>query len=89
MSNYKSFDELTREQIVELKQCYLHTLDEEGTLNEVLYDDPDDDRGLTWGELANADALVPDELVRRQHEGVVFTDDDFFCTAGKGEEVAA
>ena len=69
--------ELTRDQMVSLKQAYLCKLDEEGTLNEVLYNDPDDDRGLSMAELADADSLVPDEIIHDNYAGVEFTEDDF------------
>ena len=69
--------ELNREQLVELKEQYLSRLDDEGTLNEVLYDNPDDDRGLSYGELANADSLVPDDVIFHEYEGTMFSEDDF------------
>jgi hypothetical protein len=81
----KTVRELNRDQLVELKQNYLTRLDEEGTLNEVLYNDPDDESGLSQGELANADNLVPDDVVFNEYEGTMFHNDDFFCTAGQDE----
>lgn len=75
--------ELNREQLIQLKQAYLSKLDDEGTLNEVLYNDPDNDEGLSYGELANADTLIPDEVVFNEYRGIHFTEDDF---VGGGEE---
>ena len=81
----KTVHDLAREQLIELKQRYLTRLDEEGTLNEVLYNDPDDERGLSQGELEDADNLVPDDVIFNEYEGTMFYNDDFFCTAGQDE----
>lgn len=69
--------ELTREQLIELKVAYLFELDSEGALNEVIYNDPEDDSPLSWGEIANADNLVPDNVVIEHYEGTVFMPEDF------------
>ena len=69
--------ELTRDQMIELKQAYLVKLDEEGTLNDVLYNDPDDDTGLAYDELANADSLIPDATVYNEYAGYEFVPEDF------------
>lgn len=69
--------ELSRDQLIQLKQTYLTKLDEEGTLNEVLYNDPDDETGLTYDELANADSLVPDEIIFNEYAGYEFVPEDF------------
>lgn len=69
--------ELTRDQLIQLKQAYLTKLDEEGTLNYVLYGDPGDDTGLTYDELANADSLVPDEIIYNEYAGYEFVPEDF------------
>lgn len=69
--------ELTRDQMIELKQAYLVKLDEEGTLNEVLYNDPDDKTGLTYDELADADTLIPDAIVYNEYAGYEFVPEDF------------
>lgn len=70
--------ELTREQLIHLKVVYLFELEEEGILNEVLYNDPEDDSDLSWGEIANADNLVPDDVIFEQCGDISFTHDDFF-----------
>lgn len=66
--------ELTREQLTQLKQRYLGILADEGTFAEVLdvdYDEP------SYGDLANADEIVPDEVVFRQWDGTDFVEEDF------------
>jgi len=70
--------ELSRDQIVELKCNYLTKLADEGSYAEVLncdYNEP------SYWDLANADDIVPDDVVFREYEGVCFVNDDFFCTA--------
>lgn len=71
--------ELTREQIIELKQNYLTQLSNEGNYADVLgcdYDEP------SYEDLANADDIVPDDVIFEHYEGTDFSSDDFFCTAG-------
>ena len=70
--------ELTREQLVELKCYYMEMLANEGTFAEVMerdYDEP------SYADLAEADDIIPDEVIFRNYEGVYFVDDDFFCSA--------
>ena len=70
--------ELSREQLVELKQNYLTQLANEGSFAEVLdvdYDSP------SYNDLQNADEIVPDDVVFKNYEGIDFTNEDFFCTA--------
>lgn len=46
----------------------------------VKYDVPHEDVvGVSYDELANADDIVPDDVVFNHYDGVVFSDDDFFC----------
>lgn len=71
--------DLSRDQLVELKQNYFTELVNEGTFAEVVgrdYDEPS-----CW-DLANADDIVPDDVIFRNYEGTHFVNDDFFCTAG-------
>ena len=71
--------ELTREQLVELKQNYMSELVNEGTFAEVMgrdYDEP------SYGDLAEADELITDEFIFEYYAGTDFVNDDFFCTAG-------
>ena len=77
-----TLDELNADQIRQLKQDYINKLAEQGQMNEVLYDRPEDDEDPekeypTYNELANADDLVSMDLLRREYEGVDFTEDDF------------
>lgn len=69
--------ELSKEQMHELKENYLIKLADEGTFAEVVgvdYDAP------SYGDLADADEIVPDDAIFREYEGVDFVPDDFFCT---------
>ena len=71
--------ELSKNQMHELKENYLIKLADEGTFAEVMgvdYDAP------SYGDLANADEIVPDDAIFREYEGIDFVPDDFFCTAG-------
>lgn len=70
--------DLSREQLVELKGNYLTQLANEGIYASVLnvdYDEP------SYWDLANADEIVPDDVVFTAYEGFDFVPDDFFCTA--------
>ena len=67
--------DLSREQMLELKQRYLTQLADEGSYAEILdcdYDEP------SYWDLAHADEIVPDDVVYRAYEGVYFVPDDFF-----------
>lgn len=68
MSDYKTLNELSAEQISELKQYYLCNVKYE-------------DQGVSWGMLANADNTVTMEELEEEYGHVSFTDDDFFCSA--------
>ena len=64
---------------IELKQNYLEQLADEGSYAEVLdvdYNEP------SYCDLANADEIVPDDVIFYEYEGVSFVPDDFFCTVG-------
>ena len=63
-----SVEELSRDQLIELKQNYLE---------EVLGEEP------SWYDLANADNIVSDDYVFAQVGATEFVMDDFFCTAGQ------
>ena len=66
--------ELNRQQLIQLKQRYLTELADEGTFAEILdvdYDEP------SYSDLANADEIVPDDVVFRNWEGVNFVEEDF------------
>lgn len=66
--------ELNRDQLVQLKQHYLCQLAEEGCYAEVRgvdYDEP------SYGDLADADDIVPDDVIFRNYDYVYFTEEDF------------
>ena len=76
----KRVTELSREQLVELKQSYLTQLADCGEFAEIVgrdYDAP------TYEDMANADELISDTDIMNHWEGTMFSDDDFFCTASK------
>lgn len=60
-----SVKELTREQLIELKQNYYCNV-----LNN----------NASYGELANIDSLVSDTEIFNEYEGITFVNDDFFCS---------
>ena len=62
--------DLTRDQLDELKQ------------NMLCQHRDDCDEGVSWGELASAGDLISDAEVFEEFGGVVFSEDDFFCSAG-------
>lgn len=64
--------ELNRDQIVELKQNYLE---------EYLSHWADEDETISYDNLMDADELIPDETIFEAYEGIIFTEDDFFCSA--------
>jgi len=74
--------ELSREQLTELKEHYLVELDNEGTLEEITGLD-----AIYYGVLADIDEVVPDEVIFDHYDGIDFVEDDFFCTAGCYTEV--
>jgi len=70
--------ELSKEQMHELKERYLMMLADEGNFADVLnvdYDEP------SYGDLLNADEIVPDDIIFAHYEDTYFVPDDFFCTA--------
>lgn len=73
---YVTVHNLNHDCLVELKQDYLVQLADEGTFAEVVgrdYDFP------AYGDFADADELVPDDVVFEVYGGIQFYPDDFFC----------
>ena len=70
--------ELSREQLIELKEHYMIELVNEGTYAEVMGVDWDEP---SMGEIAAADELISDEVIFENYAGYIFGSDDFFCTA--------
>lgn len=71
--------ELSKVQMLELKQRYLEMLADEGNYAAVLnvdYNEP------SQHDLSFADEIVPDDIIFTHYEGIHFVPDDFFCTAG-------
>ena len=70
-----TYDELTYDQKNCLAGAYLCKLADEGTFAKVMgvdYDAP------SWGDMADALEIVPDDVMRREYGGMVFGEDDFF-----------
>ena len=70
--------DLSKEQMHELKERYLLELADEGSFAEVMGVENDEP---SYGDLADADDIVPDDVIFKDYEGVDFVNDDFFCTA--------
>lgn len=64
--------ELNRDQLIELKGKYL---------DNKIYEE--ENRGASYGELAQADTLVTDKEIFEEYAGTDFVNDDFACTTGK------
>ena len=62
-----SVKELTREQLIELKQRYYTERNE----------------NVSYGELADIDNLVSDNEIFEEYGDITFVEEDFFCTSGK------
>lgn len=70
-----TLQELSKDQLHELKERYLMELADEGTFAEVLgvdYDEP------SYEDLSNADDIVPDDVMFREYDGIDLLSDDFF-----------
>lgn len=84
-----TFDELTKEQKSEVKGAYLIRLAEKGIFIGTMrkwhpdkYAGESDERDPSYGEMADADELVPDEVMRQ--EGVSYCEGDFPENNGEG-----
>lgn len=66
--------ELSSEQYKELCQRYITDNWTDSVKNTI---------SPAYDDLVNADELVAEDVIHDYYEGVVFTNDDFFCTAGK------
>lgn len=77
MNDYKTVDDLNRQQIIELKQMFITELvnnNDFSRFTQLDYDEP------TFADWNNADNLISDDVVYEHYDGVLFTDDDFFCS---------
>lgn len=70
--------ELNKDQMHEMKERYLMKLADEGSYAEVL--DVDYNEPSYW-DLANADEIVPDDVIFEEYGATHFVPGDFFCTA--------
>lgn len=69
------YEELNESQKHQLAEAWLLELVDLGIYAEVMdveWDEP------SWGELANASELVPEDVLEEKYDGTVFTEDDFF-----------
>lgn len=72
--SYMTYDDLTREQKNQIAGNYLCRLADEGVFAEVMgvdYDEP------SWHDMIFAVDIVPDDVMRREYDGVYFTEGDF------------
>lgn len=70
-----TFSELTRDQLIQLKCCYMSDLVNTGEFAEVMgrdYDEP------SYSDLADADELIPDSVIYEHYGDISFTEDDFW-----------
>ena len=66
--------ELKRDQLIQLKQDYLCRIADDGRYAEVMcvaYDEP------SYGDMANADDLITDEVIFKHFAGYEFVESDF------------
>lgn len=63
--------ELSSKQLDELKQSYVTQLADCGEDEEVV--------GVSYQELADATEIT-DELIFNHYDGIIFSEDDFFCS---------
>lgn len=67
----KSVKELSREELIELKQHYY----------------TEKNKNVSWGELADIDSLVSDEEIFKEYADTDFVDEDFAINSNKGKNV--
>ena len=70
-----TFSELTRDQLIQLKNHYMMDLVNAGEFAEVMgrdYDCP------SYGDLADADELIPDDVIFEHYGDIEFSEDDFW-----------
>lgn len=87
-----SFDELTEEQKILAKQDYLVQLSDKDMFvktmkqwhPDVYSNEDNEERSPSWGEMADADNLVSDEVMRQ--EGVGYVPGEFGCEEGSNQD---
>lgn len=68
--------DLSRDELVSLKTAYLVQLANEGLFAEIVgvdYDAP------SYDDMANADDIVPDDVIFDYYSGVDFCEEDLWC----------
>ena len=70
--------DLPRDCLIELKGNYIVELVNEGMFGQVVYNDDSIDEP-SWGDFADVDELVPDDIVFDHYCDTCFEKDDFFC----------
>lgn len=68
--------DLTKEQIISLKEQYMIQLADCGEYGEVIHGDSSITEP-SYGELIEADAIISDEVIYEHYSGITFTEDDF------------
>lgn len=67
MNEMRTTHELNSEEMRELKETYLTQL-------KAKYG-----KGVSYGELAEAECIISDESIHEHYEGTLFCKEDFFC----------
>lgn len=78
----KDVTELSRDELIELKQNFMFELADCGAFAEVLnreYNEP------AYVDLDDADELIDDKAIYLHYAGISFTEDDFFCNLKSNE----
>lgn len=65
--------ELNKDQLTELKERFY--TEKQAKLGN----------GVSYGELANIDNLITNDEIMQEYDDTTFSNDDFFCSAGKDE----
>lgn len=69
--------DLNRDQLAELKCSYYSELVNEGIFGEIIGRDCDEP---SYYDLAFVNDIVSDEFIFEHYEGMIFDEDDFFCS---------
>lgn len=64
---YRNVNELTQNELEELRSRYFHQLLDDGSLDEVM------------GKEINSEEEIPMDLIKDHYIDTYFVDDDFFC----------
>ena len=64
---YRNVDELTQNELEELRSRYYYQLIDDGSLEEVM------------GEEIDSEQEIPMDLIKEHYRDTYFVDEDFFC----------